>query len=293
MSLKEKVMVVSLNISQWTARKKDLSATREVEETHGATNAGNFNKVLISKDVTNTSKEGELNPLKAIQKLTGTARTWHYQNTLPWSDNGDRILPSANYFNYLAKMGQFKNEFNQLVDNFLKSYPDLVEEAKTRLNTLFNDNDYPSPARVFDKFRFSFGFMPVGDVEDIRVSIGSEEVDRIKTEVNAELNNRVNVAIADLLGRIRDAVSHMAESLTGETVTKSGATKEKVFRDSLVGNICELIELAPLLNFNADPHVDEVVELIRPLCVDPDLLRTEPEVRREIAERAAAVLPLI
>ena len=296
MNLKEKVVVVSLNISQWTARKKDVSVTREVEEAHGATDSGNFNKALISKDVVpvgNSSKEVELNPLKAIGKLAGAVRTYHYKNTSPWSDNGDRILSAKNYFNYLTEMGKFRKDFDALVDDFLVHYPALIAEARRRLNTMFKEEDYPDAGRIRDKFRFSYSFMPIGDVDDIRVSIGDDEIRRVREEVASELNARVQTALNDLLGRIRDAVGHMAETLTGTTKTAKGTIKEAIFRDSLVGNICELIELAPLMNFADDPHIDEVVELIRPLCVDPELLRTEPEVRREIAERAAAVLPLI
>ncbi len=296
MSLKESVLVVTLNISQWTARKKDSAVTREVEESHGASNAGNFNKALISKDVVTagtSTKEVEMNPLKAIQRLCGSARTYHYAQTLPWADNGDRILPSANYFNYLTQMTQFSEEFLKLIEDFLVQYPALVHEAQKRLGTMFNQEDYPSEGVIRGKFSLSYSFMPIGDASDIRVSISSKEVDRIRAEVSNALNERVNAAVNDLIGRVRDAVGKMAESLTGTTVSSKGKEKEKVFRDSLVGNICELIELLPLLNFTGDPHVDEIADMIRPLCVDPQLLRDDPEVRKEVAERAAAVLPLI
>lgn len=297
MSLKNEVMVVTLNISQWTARKKDTKVSREVEESHGAFDAGNYNKALINRNVVvskpSTKEEVSMNPLKAIQKVAGSARTYHYFNTLPWSDGGDRILPSKNYFNYIREMNAFKAQFLELVDEFVRQYPSLVEEARHRLGTMFSENDYPAEKFVADKFGFRYSFMPVSDAEDLRVNISTEEVERIRTEIGAEVNSRVQYAVDDMLNRIREAVGHMAETLSTTAKAKDGSDKDKIFRDSLVGNICALIETIPLLNFSNDPHIDEVINMIRPLCVDVVLLRTEPEVRKEVAERAAAVLPLI
>lgn len=273
MCLKEKVMVVNLSISQWTARKYDAKVSKEVEQSHNAHDSGRFNKILIATEA-----------LKAIQKVAGSARTFHYFNTLPWGDNGDRILPSANYFNYITEMGKFKNQFESLVSEFIVQYPALIEDARRRLNTMFNDNDYPNPGFISDRFGIRFAFMPVPDTDDLRVNISNEEVTRIKSEIQGEINNRIDKTVNDMLNRIKDAVSHMSETLKDA---------KAIFRDSLVGNICSLIEVIPALNFNNDPHIAEVVNMIKPLCVNPDDLRNNAEFRAEIAKKANYVLNYI
>lgn len=273
MCLKTKVMVVNLNISQWTARKYDAGASREVEQSHNATDAGRFNKILIANEA-----------LKKIQKVAGSARTFHYFNTLPWGDNGDRILPTANYFKYVSEISRFKNEFDDLVSDFIREYPSLKDDAKLRLNTLFSESDYPAPNQIERKFDLRISFMPVSEADDLRVNISNEEVSRIKNEIKGELIDRVQNSITEMLTRIREAVSHMTDTLI---------VPDKIFRDSLVGNVCALIETIPLLNFNNDKHVNEVVDLIRPLCVDPEQLRNNQEFRKEIALKAKFVLNLI
>ena len=273
MCLKTKVMVVNLNISQWTARKYDAGASREVEQNHGATDAGRFNKILIAND-----------SLKKIQKVAGSARTYHYFNTLPWGDNGDRILPTANYFNYVSEIGKFKSDFDTLVSDFVSLYPALKEEARMRLNTLFSESDYPMPGQIERKFDLRISFMPVSDGDDLRVNISQEEIERIKSEINGAISDRVTGAVTEMLSRIREAVSHVADTLE---------IPDKIFRDSLIGNVCSLIETIPLLNFDNDKHVNEVVDLIRPLCVDPEQLRNNQEFRKEIALKAKFVLNLI
>ena len=273
MCLKEKVMIVNLSISQWTARKYDAKVSKEVEQAHNAHDSGRFNKILIATEA-----------LKAIQKIAGSARTFHYFNTLPWGDNGDRILPSANYWNYVSTMGKLKSQFDGLVDEFIMQYPALIEDARNRLNTMYNDNDYPHPGFIRDKFRIKFAFMPVPDVEDLRVNISDEEVNRIKSEIQGQINDRLQNTVNDMLNRIKEAVSHMADTLN---------VKDAIFRDSLVGNICALIEVIPALNFQNDPHINEVVNMIKPLCVNPDDLRTSPEFRAEIAKKSQQVLSYI
>lgn len=270
MSLKNEVMVVNLNISQWTARKYDAKVSKEVEEAHNASDAGRFNKVLIASET-----------LKQIQKVAGAARTYHYFSTLPWGDNGDRILTAKIYFQYVAEMAKYKNEFEGLVSKFVYQYPALVEEAKIRLNTMFSESDYPRQDWIDSRFNIRFSFLPVSDGDDLRVNISEDEVQRIKNEIQVTVMNRVDDAVKEMKNRIKDAVSHMAAKL-GE--------KDAIFRDSLVTNVCDLIQVIPLLNFNNDPAVDDLVQRIKPLCVDPDTLRNNADFRTEIAQKASKVV---
>ncbi|MDA3813714.1 MAG: hypothetical protein PF570_05610, partial [Candidatus Cloacimonetes bacterium] len=112
MSLNDKAMLVYLNISIWTARKYDKKISTEVENKYGADEAGRYNKILIAKK-----------NLSNIQKIISSARAFHYENTLPWSDNGGRLLPSANYFGYVKAIQCFKDDFEREVINFLRVYP--------------------------------------------------------------------------------------------------------------------------------------------------------------------------
>lgn len=273
MSLKEKVMIINLSISQWSARKYDRTASAEVATAHAATDAGRFNKILISGDA-----------LKKIGKVSNSARTFHYQQTLPWNDNGDRILPSENFFNYTQKMNEFKNEFEALVSDFIAGYDKLMTDARVRLNTLFNESDYPPPALIGKKFRLAFNYMPIADAEDFRVAISEEESERIKSQIEGELKNRVQTANDEMLKRMRTAVLNMAESLE---------VPDKVFRDSLVGNIEELVEITPLLNFDGNEKINKAVGMLKPLCVDPVQLRKDAAYRKEIADKARKISKLI
>jgi len=125
--LHERAMLVKLNISQWTGRKKDKRITKETNAFYGAAkSSGYYSKVLIPKDA-----------VKSIQKTVNAARTFHYENTLPWGDNGERLLPSKNYFDYTQHMREFNTNFDTVVKKFLELYPNLITEAEYKLNKMF------------------------------------------------------------------------------------------------------------------------------------------------------------
>src|SRR5579884_3866071 len=84
-SLSSRAMLCSLSISMWSARKHDPAASEEIASRHGAkSDAGRYNKVLLPKQA-----------LAEIQKIVSEARHEHYFITLPWADDGYRVLPAA------------------------------------------------------------------------------------------------------------------------------------------------------------------------------------------------------
>src|SRR5262249_49231809 len=158
-TIQTKSMLATLSISMFSPRKTDKKVTREVIDQHqAAESAGKFVKQLLPEEA-----------LEAIKKLQNEARQFHYENTLPWSDEGGRILPSAHYMTYVDKMREFGARFDPLVDAFLERYEEYKETARSRLNGMFNPNDYPSKERVRKKFKFKSAFLPFPDGADFRV----------------------------------------------------------------------------------------------------------------------------
>jgi hypothetical protein len=79
----EKAMLVAVHISVWTATKHDKDVSRKVADQHGAhESAGRYNKKLLQQAA----------KLDALRTLAGQIRTHVYKITLPWSDEGYRIL---------------------------------------------------------------------------------------------------------------------------------------------------------------------------------------------------------
>jgi hypothetical protein len=271
-ALSNKAMLASLSISQWTARKYDRKATKKVEEDYHAKEAGRFNKILISLD-----------EIKAIQKIVNEARGLHYDYTLPWGDKGTGILPTGMYMEYMSKMRAVKDKYTIAVQKFIDIYPSLKEEAKRRLNGLYRDEDYPSPAELERKYAFHINIMPLPDAKDFRVSLQAEEVERIRRDIEVQIMKSQNIAMQNLWQRLYARVKRMAERLSDD---------EAVFRDSLVHNLIELCRILPAMNIAGDPKLEEMRrDVERKLCIySPQELRDNKHNRREIARNAQSIL---
>lgn len=267
-TLKEKAILVSLEIKQWTARKFDRKVTEEVNEHHNAKDAGRFNKLLIASE-----------HLQNITKAVTEIRDYHYTATLPWNNEGTRLLASELYFDYTAKIGQLKDKYEEAVSKFVTGYPAMIEEAKVKLNGLFNPDDYPSD--VSDRFGIRTSFMPVPDSSDLRVNVGLEEVDRLKVDIAKEINDRFASAQRDIYVRVSEHLKRMHEKLSD---------KKGIFRDSLFNNLLEMVELLPKLNIAGDKNIAEVCEELRSLYCDPDTIRKNVRKRKETADQVNSIL---
>lgn len=272
-NLSEKAILYNLKISLWSATKIDKKITREVEQNHNAKDAGRFNKILIAKK-----------GLEDVKSIATSARDFHHKNTLPWGDNGDRLLPSTNYFEYINEQRAFKQKFDDAVQSFIASYPELKSDAQFRLQGMFNESDYPSVEKLRKKFSIILTPMPIAKLDDFRITVNQYEVDHLKAEIERNVYQRINDATRDLWIRIKDAVLHMYERLSDQ---------DAVFHSTLVTNISDLIELLPRLNFTNDYEIARTIEEMKKLIVAPDSLRTNKAKRIETASKAKEILSKI
>jgi hypothetical protein len=268
----DKAMLVRLNITLFSPNKTDKKLTNEVLDRHGAkSDAGRFTKAILPTEA-----------LEGIKKISGEARTFHYTNTLPWSDEGARILPTNNLTKYMDKMREFSSSFYSCVENFGESYQGYVDEARRTLNGMFNENDYPSQSEVLNKFRFKTELNPVPASDDFRVAVHTEEMRNLKADLDERVRLAETEAVKDLYRRLADPLKAMVERLSDP---------DGKFRDSLVGNVQEMIELIPALNIAGDVVLDELTREARELTRHtPNRLRDDSTARKETARKAQSIL---
>lgn len=279
-SIAERAMLVTLSITQWTANKLDSKVSREVADRHGNdVSMGRFNKSLVVKEAT-----------QELRQTATNARTDHYKFTLPWSDSGPRILSQTGYFSYCEKMRVYQSQWEDAVDKFVYAYPDLVCDARRRLNGLFNPADYPDVRTIRDKFSFGFNVRGLSTESDFRVDLGTAETARIKADIESSLNATIETAMADVFTRIKETVGHLSDRLRAYTIDDKGVSNP--FRDSLVTNVRELVSLLPMLNITGNPKLAEIADRMnRELCVySPDTLRASTDAREETAKAAESIL---
>lgn len=271
--IRSKAILVRLTVRAWSGRSFDRKATNEViEAAHAAPDSGRFHKLLIGGD-----------EFKAIAKVAGEARTFHYDQSLPWGDDESRILPATNYLPYMEKMRTFKAQYEAAVSAFIAVYDVRVSEAQARLNGLYNAGDYPGAAELGSKFGLSTFAHPVPDSADFRIKVSADELERCRAELETSIKDSIAGAMRELWDRLRDVLARAAEKLSDG---------EAIFRDSLIGNIRELCDLIPRLNIASDPVLAKLADELGQgvAAAEPEVLRTSPINRKLAADEVAAAL---
>jgi len=241
----EKAMLAAVHISVWTAVKHDRKVSREVADQHGAhQGAGRYNKQLLHG----------AQKLEELRSLAGQIRQHFYKVTLPWSDEGFRLLPANFYFDLMARMREFEVSFDAGVDAFLHVYPQYVEQVRPELNGLFREEDYPSPEKLKAKFGVKLEVLPIPTGADFRVQMSAEEQARISREIDLSVRESLMRGTEDLWKRMREVVAHMVDRLN---------EPESRFHGSMVTNVLDLVEILPRLNVSGDQDLNRFAEQIR------------------------------
>lgn len=272
--LNHKALLVSLRISQWTARKLDKKATRAVQDAfHAESSSGNFNKSLLPMN----------ERLKRVHDKSAFIRhNWFYPNTLAWSVDGWQLLPTANYMGTITDWRKHKSEWWELVEDFFAHYAEDREQAKRILGDLYDEKDYPDMDQLRGKFFIDLTMMPV-PTTDFRVEVSQHEHDRIAQEIEERVTHAGQQAMQEVWQRLFDRVEHITEKLSDHT---------SIFRDSMIENARELCELLPRLNFMDDPNLEQMRQEVEAKLArnHPDSLRNDPVLRREKAEEAKEIM---
>lgn len=273
MKLNDRALLVSLSVSQWTARKLDKKATKEVADINRAsTSAGRYNKSLLP-----------LNDLLAnVHQKTGVIREKFAKNTLPWGVDGTRILPSANYLSFMQDFRKEKSDWQSLVNTFIDNYEDLVDEAKRWLGDLYDEKDYPTKDSVMSKFNIDMGIFPVPS-NDFRVALSNDELTRIQEDLEARMTTVQQEAMSDCWQRLYKHVQHITEKLSDP---------KNIFRDSMIENARETCDLLTRLNVADDPNLEAMRKQVETKLLDfhPDTLRNDLDVRQDTAEEARKIM---
>jgi hypothetical protein len=267
-TLADKAMLVRLKRSMFSPFIADKVATQQVEVANGVANAGRYRKHLL--------KDGVY--FNATQKAYGAIYDFHIKHTLPWLDDGLRMLPSAMYMDYVAEMRKLESEAARCVAMLEQNWYAEVTHDSSRLGAMFNQADYP--ADIASKYGVSLQFLPVPSAGDFRVAIDPADEASLEQAIKDAEGNVASYVIDQLLEPLRRAAAKLSVPIGQE-----GA----IFRDSLIENMVEVAERLPRLNINNDPTLAKAINDVRDLAnhynSNIDLLREAPIIRESAANK--------
>ena len=279
-SLASSAMLVELNISVWTGRKKDKRESKTVaNQNYADSNVVSVNKMLL----------GDCDELKAINELKGRMRNHvHYAMTMPWSETV-RLLSTKAYPDYHQQMTALIAEGEQLVDTFVENFDFHKVRANAQLGNLYVASDYPTSEEIRSKFGFRLNYMPLPDSGDFRVDIGNEAMAQLKQDYDKFYGDQLSNAMGDLWKRMHTALTNMSDKLTDSN------GKKQVFRDSLVSNALSMVDLLTTCNVTGDSQMEAMRQRLESTLrgVTPEGLRDDEFLRAETKGKVDDILKSI
>ena len=275
-------LLVELNVSQWTARKLDRSTTDElVSNKHAqAKGAARVNKNLFAGR----------SELEVVGQHVTETRSFVYDNTLPWSDSGIRLLPSTKFMEFNTKLQQAEDKFYGLVTEFVTVYPSLITAQAMALGDMFNRNDYPAPNDIEHRFSFNVNYMPVPASGDFRVDIGNDAQEELRKKLSSLADERVDHAMKDIKSRLLEHLKRMSDRLSVDMV--AGEAKPRKFHDSLLDGAHDLCDLASSLNIINDPQLEDARKALKKAIGNIDVkdLRKDVGARTDVKTQVDDIL---
>jgi hypothetical protein len=253
-NIADKAVIAVFSSGAWRVTRTHAAETDAVNSKH------NTDKATVKVSVCDHPL------LKQIGLVISRARADHYKITLPAADDGMRLLPNAQQLKHSEIMQKHGAEFSTLVVEFCRQYEAL--RAAAPQDSLYVPEHWPELDRVRSCFRLTCRYLPVPALGQWDTWV-KESAD----SGAADLRERVSVVIRKFVSTLSD--------------------KDKIFRDSLINNLREVIYLVDDLNVGSDPGIARLIDSVRPLAaINPDDLREDMALRADTATRAADICSL-
>ncbi len=272
MSIQENAMLVKWTICSWGASKRDQQETEKLCRENKTTKEWKrANKSLLP--------EAALKPLHQVER---EARDYHYRMTVPYDDDGWRILPVALYPEYKKIFEKLKQKDYDLTEVLCDDLPRLKEEARENLNGSYCEEDYPTADELWELFDMTMTVRPIPEGKNLRLDLKGADLNELQATVDAEVSDTLKTSMMDLWYRLRARVYEAAK----------GFTDGKAVYECWVDNLKELTELLPKLNLTGDKDLDAITREVKQslTTIDINAVRQNKTVRTAAASAAQKAL---
>jgi hypothetical protein len=190
--------------------------------------------------------------LKQLSATIRAARTFHYENTHAWVNEGPRILTRANYDSYMTHMMRLRSEFLTNVLDFCNQYESIKEAAKNALGKIYDESDYPEGSTLASRYSFSIKRQPMPAADNLlEFGLDASETAALRTELERDMTETFAKANQQLWNTLYQKLETLSNKLNDD-----GAY---VMEETITG-VRKWSDLVPRINLMADERLDLVAK---------------------------------
>lgn len=278
--ISSRAMLVDLTQRAWTGTTTDRAIAAETEKANEAQEG----TLKVIKDLTPRSY------LSPILHTMQVGRQEHYRLTVPGIVKGQHLLANAMFERYTETQSEIRDVFEERVRDFIGIYPEIIEDAPSRLAKAFKKEDFPTVEQITGFFEYSITFMPVPVVRDWRIAgLGDSEKDAIRSGAESKIRMMYDNATRTLFERAHTVLFQFAKQV--ESYGKPGHG----IHAATLENLKEMAGLIVQMNVTGNPELTrlgyEIIEAVAGCNVET--LRKDDDARKSVSATTARILERI
>ena len=276
-SLASSAVLVSVDISVWSATKQDRGISDEVTTAKNADkNAGRYVKNLLA----NHPKH------KAVVNYRQTIYNWLQRRTYRWNQS-QNLLPSVDVPKFKQEYHEHEIAFHHLVDSLVMDYDSIVSDMAFKQGTMFNRADYPTAQQVKHKFSLNLYVSEV-PMNDFRCGIAKDIADDLFTTLSKQAEgiiDSIQLEQSERFIEVMESISHCC-GVDETEVNGEVRTKRRKIYDTTIQKALEMCETFKRFNLKGSSSLESARASLEKLLsgVKAEDIRDSDAVRYQVKE---------
>jgi hypothetical protein len=276
-SLASSAVLVSVDISVWSATKQDRGISDEVTTAKNADkSAGRYVKNLLA----NHPKH------KAVVNYRQTVYNWLQRRTYRWNQS-QNLLPSVDVPKFKQEYHEHQIAFHALVDSLTSDYDSIVSDMAFKQGTMFNRDDYPTKEQVHSKFSLNLYVSEV-PMNDFRCGIAEDIADDLFNTYKKQAHGIIESIAQEQSERmveVMESISHCC-GVDESEVNGEIRTKRRKIYDTTIQKALEMCESFKRFNLKNDSGLEQARASLEEVLrgVKAEDIRDSDAVRHHVKE---------
>lgn len=250
-------LLVTVDVTVWTATKQDKAVSNEVTSAKNAT----ADSARVTKSLLSHSPQH-----KAVLNYRQTVYNWMQRITYEWA-GAWRVLPTFKLEQFNREFNEHETAFNKLLNEFFAAYPALVSDAAFKHGGLFDKSEYPDVEQLRSKFSIE-KFVTVLPKDDFRVTVADAVADDMKQQFQTRIDRIVGGIVGDMREQLITYATRLRNSCDEaraeeDEEMKTGKVKRRKIYESTYDNVKSMVDLIKNFNLTNDPDLQDAASKLQ------------------------------
>jgi hypothetical protein len=267
---------VKLTIGRKGGKLQADELNRETAAAHGAND----------RDISTQVKWLADHHQKELNSTSSRLRSGFNARTLPWEDGGYRVVPADRYQALCDFVAEAGGAFAEAAESIVGNWDAVIQEARTRLNGLFDKLDIPTAERFLNSIRYDMKSDVVVAPADMRIAgIAEATLERIRAQAEADYADRAAAGVDSLL-------ASLTKFLTDLVARTDKDKQEGVRYGGWASRVKKAVGEMKHLNIVGDERLDALIKRVERIAsdLDADAVREDSAARRKVRDEAVDAL---